>query len=404
MSTEAAVLPPETKPPGGDPPSEAVKNMAAKFMDLRKGGEDAPTPEGGAKPPAIPPKVEAPALVPKSAVDKLLSSPNPKKEDPVPPSGDPLEAFKDDKTAAANIPKMRELIGKNLEEIKRLKTEVEEARKVVATPKEQEELRVKLEELQKERDRLADEVKIGNPEKTEDYQQMMRERNGLVEKMTNRLTDFGGDGAKLKDALALSGKAKATALKEAMADLDVDDRTVLRLMVEDLEKLDDKRKDFLTDAEKNWSAKQQERTAKEREVSEAKARELVSELGKLKKTLPEEFFMLRTAEESPEWNEAVNQAFTEAEAMARGQRPREAVLKTLAMGLRAGHLAELFKAEREARIAAEEKLKSRANAGPGINGQRPPRENGKAVPRVGQNGGLGARFAEMLASGDIQGD
>jgi len=114
--------------------------------------------------------------------------------------------------------------------------------------------------------------------------------------------------------------------------------------------------------------------------------------------LPEEFFMLRTAEESPEWNEAVEKAWTEAEAMARGQRPRAEVLKTLAVGLRANHLAELFKAERDARLKAEEKLAGRANAGPNIRGGTPPK------PSNGERQTMGAKFAGMLASGQIHGD
>jgi len=387
MSTELDTPPAPTKM---DPPSEGVKNMARKFMEARE-LDAPPTPEGGT-PPA---KKDAPApeLQPKSAVDRILAPPKP--AEPAPAAPDPLAEFKDDKTAAANIPKMRALIGQNLEEIKRLKGEIEEARKTVAPAKEQEELRAQLEGLKKERDQLAEAVKIGNPEKSEEYQQMTRERGGLVEKMTTKLSDFGGDSEKFKEALLLTGKAKAAALKEAMSDLDVDDRTVLRLMVEDLEKLDEKRKEFLTDAEGKWSAKQQERTAKERETQETKARELAGEIGKLKQTLPDEFFMLRTAEESPEWNEAVESAFKEAEAMARGQRPRDAVLKTLAMGLRAGHLAELFRAERDARLKAEEKLAGRAKAGPDIRGNTPPK------PSPGENKRPGAKFAEMLATGNI---
>lgn len=371
-----------------DPPSDGVKGMAAKFMNLRT--EVTPSP-------VDPPPVPGATPPVKSPVDKILAPPKP--VDPPPAAvADPLAEFKDDKTAAANIPKMRALIGQNLDEIKKLKAEVEEARKTVAPAKEQEELRVKLETLQKERDELAQTVKNGNPEKSEEYQQMSRERTGLIEKMATRLTDFGGDGAKLKDALALSGKSKVAAIKEVLADVEVDDRAVLRLLVEDLEKLDEKRKGFLEDADKNWTSKQQERTTKEKELSETKARELAGEIGKLKQTLPEEFFMLRTAEESPEWNEDVNHAFTEAEAMARGQRPREAVLRTLAMGLRAGHLAELFKVERDARLKAEEKLASRANAGPGINGGKP------LPPGSGEHKTMGSKFASMLANGGVQGD
>lgn len=385
MSTDLQDPPTSTKL---DPPSEAVKGMAEKFMALRS--SDNPNPEPVRKDPP------APVLAEKSAVDRILAPP--KVEEKKVDAPDPLEQFKDDKTAAANIPKMRALIGQNLEEIKKLKGEIEEARKVVAPGKEQEELRTKLETLQKERDDLAQAVKVGNPEKSDEYQQMTKERTSVVEKMVARLTDFGGEGDKLKDALALSGKAKAAALKEAMSDLDVEDRTVLRLMVEDLEKLDEKRKDFLADADGKWSAKQQERTTKERETAEIKARELAGEIQTLKKTLPDEFFMLRAAEESPEWNESVEKAFTEAEAMARGQRPRNEVLKTLAMGLRAGHLAELFKAERDARLKAEEKLAARAGAGPGIRGQTP------VKPAAGEHKTMGARFAGMLASGNIQGD
>lgn len=381
-----------------DPPSEAVKSMAERFTQLR--GAPVPEDKGGTGDVTpVPAKKDetAPVLQPKSAVDRILSPQPPVKVEET-KTDDPLEAFKDDKTAAANIPKMRALIGQNLEKIKTLEKEVEEARKSVAPSKEQEELRVKLENLQKERDQLAEAVKVGNPEKSDEYQQMTRERSGLVDKLTNKLNDFGGDGTKLKEALALSGKAKVAAIKEVMADLDVDDRTVLRLMVEDLEKIDEKRKSFLEDADKTWSAKQEERTAKEREMQEAKTRELTSEIGKLKQTLPEEFFMLRTAEDSPEWNESVETAFKEAEAMARGQRPREAVLKTLAMGLRATHLAELFKAERDARVKAEEKLAARAGAGPGIRGTTQPK------PSAGQHTTPGARFAGMLASGQIHGD
>lgn len=390
MSTAADIdteIPP-TKP---EPPSEAIKGMASKFMELRGKEGEAPNP--------APEKKDGvePVLQPKSAVDKLLSPPQ-KKEDAPATGADPLEQFKDDKTAAANIPKMRALIGQNLEEIKKLKAEVEEARKSVAPAKEQEELRVRLEALQKERDDLAEAVKIGNPEKSDDYRQIVQKRDGLIEKMTNRMTDLGGDGDKLKDALALTGKAKVTALKEAMSDLDVDDRTVLRLMVEDLEKVDEERKNFLANADKTWTAKQQERTEKERQTQEVKARELATELQALRKTLPDEFFMLRDAEESPEWNETNAKAWQEAEAMAKGQRPRADVLKTLAMGLRATHLAELFKAERDARIKAEEKLAGRVSAGPGIRGGTPPK------PSTGERQSPGARFAGMLASGQIHGD
>lgn len=370
-----------------DPPSDVVKGMAAKFMEMR--GDRVVDVHA-----EVIPVKEAPVLVEKSAVDRILAPP--KKEEAAPADANPLDQFKDDKTAAANIPKMRKLIGDNIDEIKRLKAEVEEAKKTAAPTKEQEELKTRLEALQKERDSLAEAVKIGNPEKSEEYQAMTGERSRHIEKMTSRLTDFGGDSDKFKEALALTGKAKTTALKEAMSDLDVDDRAVVRLMVEDLEKLDEKRKDFLADAEGKWTSKQQERTTKEREMSETKARELANEIGTLKKTLPDEFFMLRTAEESPEWNEGVEKTWTEAEAMARGQRPRNEVLRTLAMGLRAGHLADLFKAERAARVAAEEKLTARTGAGPGINGRTPPRSADTGTP--------GSRFAKLLSPGGMQGD
>lgn len=380
MSTETLVALPETKPAGSEPASEGVRGMAAKFMEARN-ADNSPEKKEEAKP----------VLVEKSAVDRILAPP--KKEEA--PPADPLDEFKDDKKAAANIPKMRESYET---QIKKLRTEVEEAKKIVAPAKDQEELKTRLEALQKERDQLAETVKLGNPEKSEEYQAMTSERSKHIEKMTARLTDFGGDTDKFKEALALTGKAKIEALKGAMRDLDVDDRTVVRLMVEDLEKLDEKRKDFLSDADKTWSAKQQERTAKEREMSETKAKELVGEIQNLKKTLPDEFFMLKDADESPEWNELNAKAFTEAEAMAKGQRPRNEVLRTLAMGLRAGHLAELFKAERDARLKAEERLARRGSAGPDIRG------NGAPPKTSGEHKSPGSRFAELLAPGGMQGD
>lgn len=397
MSTEAAAVLPETKPPGSEPPSEAVKNMAAEFMKLRTGDTSNSNPGISDTPPPAP-KTDAPTLVPKTTVDKLLGPTPPKKEEPVPADADPLAEFKDAKPE--DLPKIkakaRELIGKTAKELETLRVQLEEAKKAPAVG---DDIKTRLDALEKERNELAEAVKIGSPERSEEYQQMGKERTALVERAANKLSDLGGDPEKLKEALALApGKARTTALKAALSELETDDRTVLRMAVEEVEKLEERRRDFVTDADKKWTTLQQEKAGKAKQSQEAQAKEIAADFAKLRKELPETYFMLKTAEDAPEWNETVNQAFEEAQAMARGERPRGDVLKTLAMGLRAADLTKLFLAERAKREELEKKLGARASAGPGIQGGKPPPQSNGERPTPGR------KFADMLATGQIKGD
>ena len=195
-------------------------------------------------------------------------------------------------------------------------------------------------------------------------------RNNLIAKAADRITEAGGEGAALKEALALTGKKRSEAVKDVLSTLDDYDRSRVARLIDQVEDLDEQKADAIKDAGKAWetinAGRQQQTAAQQKAAADAR----VAEISKVAEKLPDEFVLLRkanpTAKDADAWNAEITAAHKEAARLTAPDAPAAEVAKVILMGLRAAKLQELFLAERKARIAAQGTVdqKARLSAAP----------------------------------------
>src|SRR4029077_8946986 len=116
-----------------------------------------------------------------------------------------------------------------------------------------------VESLTKERDDLLtrfqqqeEKLKAINYQYSDEYQGLLKDRENLVHKISTRVKSYGGDANALIEALSLpEGKVKTAQIKEALSELDPDDKPRIHALIESLETHDEK----ISDATKNSAPK-----------------------------------------------------------------------------------------------------------------------------------------------------
>ncbi len=351
----------------------------------------------------VPKTADKKADAPKGAVDSLLGEQF-KKTEKEAQAENPLEEFKDPRTV--NVVKMRGVLEKTHAELAEARKEVERLKSEYAPKSEQNASKEQLAALQKERDELSGLLKIQNPKRDPEYKKIVDGKKFIVEKMSKRVEDFGGKPDAIREALEMKGKAKTAAIKEALSDLDAEDRGPIYALITRFEELEDSEHQFLEEADKNWETRAKEDETKTRSQREQEVALLHSEFDEVAQVVPKEFFMLREADPSAtdgtQWNSEVKAARELARKVLAGEVPRKDSAAIIMKGVRADALQALYMAERTARVAAEKKAAGYEQAGPNFNGSRTPARKEAGDEPAGTR--LARRFNEALQGGTTLAD
>jgi hypothetical protein len=164
-------------------------------------------------------------------------------------------------------------------------------------------------------------------------------RESKVEKAATKLTNFGGNGDALKDALAMKeGRARTLAIKEAMGEVDPIDQTRVMSLVTDIENLDEEAADVRANSQKEWEKRKQAMAA------DAETKKTATEANKkaifdtVAEALKETFWPLRKVEAgvegADEWNAESDKAREKAWSITQpGVKPEEYAKAALAYGI-----------------------------------------------------------------------
>lgn len=252
-----------------------------------------------------------------------------------------------------------------------------------------------IEALTQERDgykqRLADQetrLKAINAEYSDEYQGLQKEREKAMGKIATRMKYIGASekSQDLIDALNLpDSRFKTQQIKEALSDLEADDKSAVRVLIEGLDGVDEKISDFRKDLPGQWERIQSERSARVAEEEAEGLKAIDREFDKVVGDLPKEIIRLRQVpEETPgaaEWNkpiqEAVQRALTALKPNGTDfrQTVQIAVKGELFDSLWNDHIAQYKELQ-----AARARLKELDSAGPDFKGTTKPTVEQKKKP------------------------
>ena len=216
-------------------------------------------------------------------------------------------------------------------------------------------------------------LKAINAEYSDEYRQLVSEREGIVNKIGKRVDAFGGDKDRLVAALSLpEGKVKSAQIKEAMSELDSDDKARIHTLIETLDAHDEKINGFKADLPGQWDRMIEQRELQERQFVEENLKNLESEFGKIAQEIPKNSVTLREVPEdvpgSEDWNSEVRSARESALSILK---PGAEFSKTVDVALKGSRYdslekryLELYKEHGE----AMKRLKEYENSGPDFTG------------------------------------
>lgn len=177
-----------------------------------------------------------------------------------------------------------------------------------------------IEELTKQRDELQakfqqqeDRLKAVNYRFSDEYQSLIKDRENVLSKISSRVKSYGGDEKGLLEAVQLpEGKVRTAQIKEALAEVDPEDKPRIYALIEQLESHDEK----LADAEKNstqkWDELSTRTDAQRAEQVQAAIKQLEAEFGKVAETIPVTTATLREVPDdvpgAEEWNKEIRSA------------------------------------------------------------------------------------------------
>lgn len=246
---------------------------------------------------------------PESPLDAVLAK-TPKEEKPV-EEPDVLKEF-DEKTA--NWQRAREVMKTQSGELKTLREKVKSLETAPkAEPSVIEELTKQRDELQAKFQQQEDRLKAVNYRFSDEYQSLIKDRENVLSKISSRVKSYGGDEKGLLEAVQLpEGKVRTAQIKEALAEVDPEDKPRIYALIEQLESHDEK----LADAEKNstqkWDELSTRTDAQRAEQVQAAIKQLETEFGKVAETIPVTTATLREVPDdvpgAEEWNKEIRSA------------------------------------------------------------------------------------------------
>jgi len=170
------------------------------------------------------------------------------------------------------------------------------------------------ERLQKQETNL----KAINAEYSEDFQNLLADREKVLGKVASKMKYSGSDRAdELVAALGMpEGKLKTTAVKDAMSELDADDKIAVRALIERLDETDEKITEFRKDLPGQFERLQERKKLSAHEQAEKESKLQETEFRKVIEELPKEIVRLRQlSDDAPDaktWNDPIRPAIESA--------------------------------------------------------------------------------------------
>jgi predicted nucleic acid-binding Zn-ribbon protein len=239
-------------------------------------------------------------------------------------------------------------------------------------------------------------LKAINAEYSDEYRGMLSERESIVQKIGKRVDAFGGDPEKLISALNLpEGKVKSGQIKEALSELDSDDKARVHTLIESLDSHDEKIDKFRSDLPAQFDRMVKTRDAQEQAFIQENLRAMETEFGKITAELPKTSVTLREIPtEVPgaeEWNSEIKSARDTALAVLKPNNADFTQTVNIAMkGARYDSLEARYIALHKEHAATVAKLREYEGAGPDFKGTPAP-----SKPQKSES--MAARYHEALA-------
>lgn len=392
MATEKIDSPEETHASADTALKEISDGMAAKFkeqMAKRADPDHSPAPK--------PPEKKAES---QNAADSVIIPAKPKEEKV---EASPLDEFKDPKSV--NIAKMRTVLETTHKEREEARKEIERLKSELSTKGDTKATEDRLTAIQKERDELAAAIKLQNPRRDPEYLSIVEGQTKLLEKIARKTEVAGGKSDEIREALKLTGKAKTTAIKEALSDLDTDDKAPIQSLILKLEESVEQGEEFLSKSETHWKERQAAQETQTLAQKEQSQREFLAQFDAVSKELPANYFPLREAspdaKDSEGWNNDIRAAKELARKIASGEVPAKTAMEVILKGARADALLQWGMAQYERANAAEKNAKGYQQTIPAVNGNRvPPTRESKES----QEQRLERKFREARDGGRVMAD
>lgn len=369
-----------TKPPKTEEPTDAVQTP----QESPSKPAEPPTKE-----PETPSKPTDAVKTPASPLDAILETkPEKPAEEP-----DVLKEF-DEKTA--NWQRAREVMKTQSGELKTLREKVQQ---LETTPKAQPN---EVAELIKQRDELAqkfqqqeERLKAVNYRYSDEYQGMVAEREAVLAKISSRMKAYGGDSGALLEALQLpQGKVRTSQIKEALAELDSDDKSRVHALIETLENHEEKLADVERDLPKKWDDLVAQREVQMAEQAQEAIKQLEVQFGKVIEAIPASTVTLREVPEdvpgAKEWNDEIKSAIDRGlSALKPDGADFNQSVEIAVKGARYDTLEKRYLALHKDYVEAKKRLAEFDQSGPDFKGTPKPAEKTDKKP--------GVKFREALA-------
>lgn len=283
--TKQQPKPVETPP---EPPSKEVTSPSKPEEPLSK-------PADAAQTPAL--KVESP-------LDAVIAKGKPEEK---PEEPDVLKEFDETKP---DWKRARGVMKEQSQKIKELESKISAPK---ASPDEVLALTKKTQELEAALAERNQAIKAINAEYSPEYQGLIKEREGQLAKISSRMKAFGGDGEALAEAVQMPmGRVRTAQIKEAMAELDSDDKARLHTLIENWESHEEKIADFRKDLPRQFDQMAAARDAHMREQQAQAIKQLETDFVKISEQLPDSIVTFREVPDDvpggTEWNKEIGEA------------------------------------------------------------------------------------------------
>lgn len=310
----------------------------------------------------------------KSPLDQIVSD-----EKPAEKTVDVLAEF-DEKTA--NWKRAREVMRSQSEEKTKLSDKIKdlESRLTSTNPKWNEEkatLTKELEAAKAEREKYSEAIKAVNIEQHPEFREKYIEgAKKLVEKAAKRVKDFGGDIEKFADAVQLTGKRRTEAIKEALENVDPDDRGRITSILDQVDDLREEANEKKSNSQ-TWEKLDAQDRERAQKASEQAGKDLEAAFKQVASKAPEAHRLLRTvdptSEGGKEWNEPIERAIQEAPLLLRPDADPRLVLEAAILAKRYPDVEKLAITQQAKIKELESRVAEFESANPDFKGTEQPK-------------------------------
>lgn len=227
-------------------------------------------------------------------------------------------------------------------------------------------------------------LKAINAEYSEEFQSLVGKRDETLGKIAKRVRAYGVDADTLVNALVLpESKFRNDQIKEAMSQLDPEDKTRVAALIEKLEEHDEQIAEFRKDLPSKWNELTAKREAQMREQQESTIKTLEAEFSKVVETLPSKNMTMKEVPEFDDWNAEIKAAReTALRVLKPGGANFQESVEIAAKGARYDTLEKRYLSLYKDYSEAQKRLKEIDSSGPDFKGQsKPEKTAAKSAPQ-----------------------